>query len=164
MERVFWHSDFGFVAEGSASDSAFPGGESYEVLPFAERLLSSKRLPDLSGAPVASWLLARLFALTHGHMLRDPFSDFSSHLAGYLISFAAFTQQLQPTAFLHICGLTDMVTLQANTPEGTKAYDVIHGFYSALLAQPQELRPCKWTVTAPEQTVSFGWSGTHFLQ
>jgi hypothetical protein len=161
-DRIFWHFDFGFVADGSAGESAFPGGESYEVLEFAERLQSSKRLPELNSAPVASWVLARLFDLTKGHMPSKPVAMVAGPMAEYFVSLIAVTRELKPAAFLHLSGRQDMVILQTSTPEGTSAFDVIHAFYSALITAPLELHPCQWSVRGPNKLVAFGWDGTAF--
>lgn len=96
MDGVFWHNDMGFVVDPQRMASSFPDAQMIEQLQFAQVLKSSGKLPSLGPAPVASWLLARLFQLTLERLGFETHGKIYNDGGGYYLNFVAFTRDLRP--------------------------------------------------------------------
>jgi hypothetical protein len=64
IPAAFWSGECGFVCEDHYREIDLPGALTLTRTAIEKTLESSGRLPRLDGAPVASWLLARIALLS----------------------------------------------------------------------------------------------------
>src|SRR5262245_10899884 len=96
MDGSFTSGSFRFQVEGSdwESDQARGLHEDFYDDAFDLRLTGTGRIPDLGGAPIASWLLARLARLTDdGLSLAD---EEHSDGGGYMVEFVVYRVYTEP--------------------------------------------------------------------
>ncbi|MGL6074239.1 MAG: hypothetical protein ACRC8S_08765 [Fimbriiglobus sp.] len=173
MDGVFWHDDMGFVVDPQKMPASFPDAVKIEVIDFAERLEASGKLPPLGPAPVASWLLARLFQLTRDRLGFDTNERIRNDGGGYYLNFVAFTRKLKPVAFFMLHGQSKSVRLWGTCPSEISPEAVLLAFSESLLENPTDLMVCKVTtidtdppnlhVKRTGKPIVFGWDGTGFL-
>lgn len=173
MDGVFWHDEFGFVVDPHHMPSRFPAAQPFELLRFDERLSSSGKLPRLNQSPVASWLVARLFQLTRERLCYETVHQCFNDGGGYWLNFISFTRELKPLAFLNLHANSSRVQLWGTCSDDIAPSTVINAFVGALMAQPDDLMICKWTITDSDppdrdkrrfgDTNIFGWDGSKFL-
>src|SRR5262245_41810283 len=104
MDGVFWRGDMGFVVDPQHMSSSFPDAKNLEQPDFAGVLSSSGKLPSLGTAPVASWLLARLFQISRDRLGIETHGRSYNDGGGYYLNFVAFTRDLRPAAFFNLHG------------------------------------------------------------
>src|SRR5262245_5305900 len=173
MDGVFWCDDMGFVVDPQGMESSFPDARSIQQPEFAAILESSGKLPPPGPAPVASWLLARLFQLTRERLGFETHGRSYNDGGGYYLNFVAFTRDLRPAAFFNLHADSAGVRVWGTCARDFSADAVLKSFTEALLENPNELMACKLTTidTDPPDLHMrrfgkphvFGWDGSRFL-
>src|SRR5262245_41672265 len=173
MDGVFWRDDMGFVVDPQHMASSFPDAMKIEQPDFAGSLSSSGKLPSLGPAPVASWLLARLFRLTRERLGFETHDRRYNDGGGYCLNFVAFTRDLRPAAFFNVHGDSLGVRIWGTCAAEFSPQAVLHSFMVALLEDANDLMACKLTTidTDPPNLDKrrfgkphvFGWDGSKFL-
>jgi hypothetical protein len=96
MGGSFTSGRFRFQVEASDETSDKARGFHEELLDeaFDLRLSDTGRVPDLGGAPIASWILARLARLTDGALglASEEFNDGG----GYMVEFVVYLVHIEP--------------------------------------------------------------------
>lgn len=176
MAGTFTSGRFRFKVEESdwESDSARGFHEELEDGDFGLRLTSTGRVPDLGGAPVASWLLARLARLTDDQLGLASLEhvdgggyviEFVVHRVGvdwqaeaaagqrFLFNMAEFQRPLESEGAIasfqfqaDMEGAAIIGRRSADCPGG----EVLEAFAAAILAAPADLRPRELVVRDPE--------------
>ncbi len=143
-------------------------GVDVEVEDLDARLLA-RGLPDLNGAPVASWAFARLGALVGGEdatrrLALDP--DTVEHVddALFVIDFVVRASGA-PVAKVQLQGGTIGVALLGVARDATA---VLEAFEAALLAAPGEVAVCRVLTLDPTQGAdapihAYGFDGARYL-
>jgi hypothetical protein len=173
MDGVFWHDDLGFVVDSQHMASSFPDARRIDEHQLAVRLDSSGKLPPLGPAPVASWVLARLFCLTRERLGFETHARLYHDGSGYYLNFVVFTRDLRPAAFLNLHGNSAGVRVWGTcTPEFCPDA-IMKAFIDVLLENPNDLNVCKLTTidTDPVDLDKrrlgkphvYGWDGLKFL-
>jgi hypothetical protein len=176
MAGSFTSGRFRFAVEGSDSESDSARGfhEDLEDSAFDLCLTSTGRVPDLGGAPIASWLLVRLARLTEDRLgLAGP-EDIDG--GGFVVEFVVYRARVswEGEAATGQRFLFDMAEFQRPVePErpiasfqfradmegaaviGQRAADcpaeeVLKTFAAAILAAPADLLPRELVVRDPE--------------
>lgn len=170
----FIHGRFHFRVEG-ADD--LPGvGEPLHDDAFDLRLTSSGRVPELGGAPIASWLLARFARLTN-----DGFpSSGKEHNdgGGWCLEFVVYGPDERPlSAFQFQCDMQGASIVGDRAPD-CDPEAMLGALADALLEHPSDLLPCRLRVVDPEwrhdpecyeprpvpgDRNRYGWDGERFL-
>lgn len=173
MDGVFWHDDMGFVVDPQHMASSFPDGKNFDQPEFAEILKSSAKLPSLGPAPVASWLLARLFQLTRERLGYETHGRSYNDGGGYYLNFVAFTRDLKPAAFFNLHGDSAGARLWGSCAAEFTPDAILKSFSEAILENPSDLMVCKLTTidTDPPDLDKrrfgkprvYGWDGSKFL-
>jgi hypothetical protein len=173
MEGVFWHDDMGFVVDPQNMASSFPDAKSIDQPDFAEVLKSSGKLPLLGAAPVASWLLARLFQLTRDRLGFETHGRSYNDGGGYYLNFVAFTRDLKPAAFFSLHGDSVGTRLWGTCAPEFAPDAILKSFSAAILDNPNDLMVCKLTTidTDPPGLEKrrfgrphvYGWDGSKHL-
>jgi hypothetical protein len=172
LSDVIWNGEFGFVCEDRYRDVVFEPCFRAARENFERYLLQSNRLPELGGAPVASWLLARLARLA-GH--RFPFSFgqvVGSDGAEYSLRFFCFSKPKTPIGVLACVGSAEGIHLSLGLLKAEDGEAILDAFVEALLQEPCNVARCRLVVQYTEMTdpkVAFhlpkvyGWDGRHYL-
>lgn len=169
---AIWNSDVGFVCDAQFTDAALPGASAISEQQYDKLLAGSGRLPDLNGAPVASWVLARLAKLASQRFPYEPGQVFGSDGGDFWFRFIAFTSDLHPLGTLSLTGGESSVKLWAQISPASESKRVIDAFTACLLAEPQQLQRFRLTVACTDFTdpnhwkkppFVFGWDGKRFL-
>jgi hypothetical protein len=172
VSDAIWSSDVGFVCDTHFTDAQLPGASATSE-PYYDRVLAgSGRLPDLNGAPVASWVLARLARLASRRFPYEQGQVFGSDGGDFWFRFIAFTSELRPLGTLTVLGGESSVKLWAQISPASESQRVISAFTACLLAEPQGLARCQLTVAYTDFAdpnhwkrlpFVFGWDGQRFL-
>jgi hypothetical protein len=150
--------------------------QSFHDEAFDMRLTSSGRLPDLGGAPLASWLMARLAKLTD-----DGFpSSGTEHNdgGGWCIEFVVYVADERPIATFQFQGDMHGAAVFGERTQDCDPEAVLSAMATALLEHPEDLLPCRLRVVDPEWEEDpacyepmpapgdrnvYGWNGERFL-
>ncbi len=163
VERSDWSSD-----SENGFEEAFDNG-------LDLRLVYSGKLPDLGGAPIASWLLARLAKLTDNQLGLAGIEHNDG--GGYVVDFVVYRVSVSP-AGKNVCFFQQSLFEPGDvyTDEGVgypvasfqfqadmegaavlgrrssefEAEDILAAFATALLAAPTDLTPRELVVKDPE--------------
>src|SRR5262249_822649 len=97
MVGSFSSGRFRFRVEGSDRESDLARGfhEALQADAFDLGLTGTGGLPDLGGAPIASWLLARLASLTDGRLGLAGVEDTDG--GGYMVEFVVYLGLAAPS-------------------------------------------------------------------
>ena len=173
LDSVFWHEDFGFLIDRSHQPVAsIPELEAFRDGNIADMLESSGRLPDLNGAPVASWLLPRLVDATRGSINLDDGERLHNDGGGIYLKWVAFTKTLKARAFFSLRCYPNRIILDGRCMRNTEPAELVSAFLTPLLEQPEAIRKWRAFVTDTDppkspgklgRTYVFGWDGTKFL-
>jgi len=173
MDGVFWRGEMGFVVDPQHMASRFSDAMSIDQPDFAAILESSGQLPSLGPAPVASWLLARLFQLTRERLGFETHGRSYNDGGGYYLNFVAFTRELKPAAFFNVHGDSAGVRIWGTCAAEFTPRAILESFTEAILESPNDLMVCKLTTvdTDPPDLDKrrfgkphvCGWDGTNFL-
>jgi hypothetical protein len=137
---------------------------------FGLRLTRSGYLPDLDGAPLASWLLARLARLTDDGL--GVFGEEHNDGGGFMVEFVVYLlpkspdpRQLllfdleqsevplvpeRPVASFQFQGAMDGVGIVGQRVPNCAGEDILDALEAALFAAPNELMACEVTIYDPE--------------
>lgn len=153
--------------------SSFPDAKTFHEPHFAAILKASERLPSLGPAPVASWLLARLFQLTRERLGFETHGRSYNDGGGYYVNFVAFTRDLRPAAFFNVHGDSAGVRVWETCAATFSPEAVLKAFTDAILDRPNDLMLCKLTTidTDPPdldrrrhgKPQVYGWDGRKIL-
>lgn len=138
----------------------------------------NERLPNLGKAPVASWVLARLARLTQGKLgsCLDPKQRNDG--GGYAVSFLVYNSDQLPIAELELQGDSMGAFVLGRCSECISSEETVNALVSALIADAQDLTPCRISVIDPEWREDpegytpkpkrgarnwYGWDGLRFL-
>jgi hypothetical protein len=175
MSGSFTSGRYRFQVEASdeTSDKERGFDEELEDSEFDLRLSNTGHIPDLGGAPIASWLLARLERLVGPVVAGKEYNDGG----GYLVEFVAYEVYVEPEkpkgAFVQpllfdtdalgihiepdkpVASFQFQADMQGAAVLGYRAVDcpgedVLKALAAAFLAAPEDLVPCKVAVIDPE--------------
>jgi hypothetical protein len=175
MGGSFTSGHFRFQVEASDEASDKERGFHEELLgeEFDLRLSNTGRVPDLGGAPIASWLLARLERLLGPVVAGKEYNDGGGYMVEFVV-YAVHVEPEKPKANFVQPLLFDMAALgvhiepdkpvasfqfqadmQGAAVLGYRAVDcsgedVLAALAAAFLAAPEDLVPCKVAVIDPE--------------
>lgn len=173
MDGVFWRDDMGFVVDPQCMSSSFPDARNIDQPNFGEILKSSEKLPSLGPAPVASWLLARMFQLTRERLGFETHGRSYNDGGGYYLNIVAFTRDLRPAAFFNLHGDSTGVRLWGTCSSEFSPEAILKSFGEVLLESPDDLMKCKLTTIDSDppnldkqrfgKPHIYGWDGSKFL-
>lgn len=173
LDGVFWQGRLGFVVDRGWAESHIADGRAIERIDIGPLLEFSGRLPDLGLAPVASWLVARLFQSTGNRLGFEPHARLRNDGGGVPIHLIAFTESLKPVAFLFLRGESSGIELWGECAAEVSLDQITSAFASALIENPDHLMRCKLTtidadpLNLPGRRYGtphvFGWDGRKFL-
>jgi hypothetical protein len=141
------------------------------------RLSNSGRLPNLGGAPVASWLLARLGKVTD-EGIPCLFGAESNDGGGYVVEFLAYDESDTPVAGFQLQGDSVGAAVLGDCVPNCSPEEVLHALAAALLAAPDDLVACRLAVIdleweedpegftpepVPDSRNCYGWDGKDFF-
>jgi hypothetical protein len=144
---------------------------------FDLRLAKSGRLPDLKGAPVASWLMARLTRLTNDGIPCSKGKQ-GNDGGGYVIEFVTYADKDRPVASFQCQADGIGAAILGDCSDDCEPREVLDTFAAALLQAPTELMECALAVVDPEWKHDpdaytprpghdscnwYGWDGSKFL-
>ena len=172
LNDAIWIDDVAFICERHSQGIEFPGKLYTYRKDFEQTLKDSGKLPERGGAPIASWLLARLARLCGK---RFPFSYgqvIGSDDADYWLHFSCIQRPATPIGVLHCGGKQTDVRLCFQRGQSQRAHPVLDTFIRALLEAPQEVSRCKVIVQYTEfcdPNLAFhiprvyGWNGLRYF-
>jgi hypothetical protein len=167
---AFQYGGFWFLTDRTIAQ--IPQAASCPALDFLELARSDSRLPDLAGAPVASWLLARISSMTRGRMPysydqvqgsdgNDLYLGFTCHgNDGTLIGCVAFL------------ACADHIRLHASAVPPVPPERLRDAIIKAVLSSPQKVARSRVTVTWTDGTDdhakhsiprAYGFDGDRYL-
>src|SRR5262245_15096791 len=109
---------------------------------FDSRLTSSGRVPDLNGAPIASWALARLRKMTDDGFPAEEKERNDG--GGYLLHFVVYVDPEMPVAAFQFQGTTEGIGIVGDRAADCSAEEIINAMASALVAEPSALMECRF--------------------
>jgi hypothetical protein len=172
MAGSFTSGRFRFQVEGSdwETDAARGFREAFQEDAFDLRLTDTGKVPDLGGAPIASWLLARLARLTDDRLGLAGVEDADG--GGYMVEFVVYRlpaapDPMQPLLFnmdevdsdvvpdSPVASFQFQADMEGAAVLGHRAADctaeeVLDALATALLAAPADLMPRELSVRDPE--------------
>lgn len=123
--------DFAFV---DPDEFATPAVKTWKaVFDAADELSAATTDVPLSGAPLASWVLARLAGLSESSLFPAEFVRRESELGGFRISLLV-VGRTEPVAKLRIAAECGSVELSATAADEATAADAVRGLIAALMA------------------------------
>jgi hypothetical protein len=179
MDGSFTSGRFRFQVESSdwVHDEARGFNEDlYDDGDLGLRLAGSGRVPDLGGAPLASWLLARLARLTDGRL--GLAGEEHNDGGGYVVEFVVYAEPEQAVASFQLQADMEGAGVVGQRVADCPAEEVLGALAAALLAAPDELMARELAVRDPEWELDpemykprpvegtcnqYGWDGQHFL-
>lgn len=146
LDSAFWHDDFGFLFDRThlpvASTTEM---QEFEDSSVAEKLEANGLLPNLNGAPVASWVLPRLVEITRDGINLDDGERLRNDGGCVFLKWVAFTRSLTPRAFFSLLCYSNRITAFGHRMANTQASDLMSAFIAALIEEPYAIR--KWRVS-----------------
>ena len=144
---------------------------------FEPRIVESGRVPDLNGAPLASWLLSRLAHLTDDGV---PSSGRERNDGGgWTIPFVVRdATNDRPVASFQLQGSMGGLDVVGDRAADCSSEQLLNALIAAVLDRPTDLMPCRLTVVDPEWRHDpdgyvprpapggrnrYGWDGSRFL-
>jgi hypothetical protein len=175
LDSAFWHEDFGFLLDRSCIDvPVVPTSETkaFRENRVAEICESSGRLPNLNGAPVASWFLPRLVEVSRGGIYLDDGEHLNNDGGDVCLYWVAFTKTLKPRSFFKLHCYSNRITMDGTCMPNTEPADLVAAFLAPLLENSSAIRVWRVSVrdtdppNAPGtfgRSYVFGWDGIKFL-
>jgi hypothetical protein len=172
LNNAIWAGHFGFVCERRYQGVVFPGKAQTVRENLIQTLRESGKLPDLGGAPVASWFLARL---AHLCGKRFPYSYgqvIGSDGADYWLRLFCIIRPAIPIGMLHCSGKQERITFSYQHSGWPDPNRVLEKFIEVLLESPSEVSKCKVIVQYTEfcdPNLAFhiprvyGWNGLRYF-
>lgn len=172
VEGAFRSKGFRFVCEGAYHDVELPGSTRYQCRTAQELLVAAGTLPDLSGAPVASWLLARIARLAGKRFPYSYGEVAGSDAAGYWVRYFVISQKDKPVGILSVSGTAQDIKLSLAHTADTVPEEICDAFLAGLLLEPSDITRCRVVSVYTELTDPdcrfviprvYGWDGKRFL-
>jgi len=119
----------------------------------------------LRGAPVASWLLARLARLTWDNCSPEKYLQREDDMGGYLLELL-IAKGAEPVARLTVDAGSELVELGGDAVSEEMAKEVVSRFIAALVEEPLAVERCRFYVCGAElggYENDYGWDGDDFL-
>jgi hypothetical protein len=172
LTGVIWIEDMGFLCEDSYHDVDPPGAVTTQREHVDKELQASGALPNLAGAPVASWLLARVARLAGKRFPYSYGQVIGSDGADYWLRFYCLSRSGSPIGVLSCFGSQKEVVLAVRHAPNSEPNVVLDSFIRALLTTPGDVSRCRVIVQYTEMTdpeVAFhiprvyGWDHNRYL-
>jgi hypothetical protein len=146
VRRSFSSGRFRFQVEDL---SWLPGlSERLDDEAFDGRLVKTGRVPELHGAPVASWLLARLARITDGGF---PSSGKERNDGGgWCVDFVVYTEDGRPVATFQLQGDMRGAAVLGDRAAECPAEEVLQALVDRLVDAPDDLIESRLTVVDRE--------------
>ena len=172
LQDAFWHGSFGFVAEAGYWAMALPKTSTTKYPDFHLTLSDSGQLPDLKGAPIASWVLARL-AFLSGRKFPYAYGEVTGSDGGDLwLRYYVLSDDLALRGMITLSCSHLLVNLWVDHFRQEDGLAMYEEFIQALLENPLALKKCRIVVQYTEMTDPnfnwimpriHGWDGHRFL-
>jgi hypothetical protein len=172
VEGAFRSKDFTFVCEGGYHDVDLPGSARYECRTAQGLLSAPGTLPELSGAPVASWLLARIARLAGKRFPHSYGEVLGSDAATYWVRFFVVAGAGKPVAILSVSGNARGIRISLAHTGDAAPEEICGAFVAGLLEKPADIARCRVVSVYTELTDPdcrfaiprvYGWDGKRFL-
>ncbi|HEY7314880.1 MAG TPA: hypothetical protein VH643_36375 [Gemmataceae bacterium] len=159
MTDAFATESYWFLLDDAVADIRWEDGPGIED-DFDKRLAESGRLPELAGAPVASWVAARLARLTSG--LPGRTTDQQVDGGVFHLDFLVFDRDRTQLGSVQI--QADWMGV-AICCVGPNAGQVLTELTACLLAEPEEVARCRLEVWDPGtgRRHAYGYEGGEYL-
>lgn len=140
------------------------------------KMQATNKLPALNGAPVASWVLARLLAMTDNGF-EDEVRERNDG-GGFVLEFVVYKDTDTPVASFQLQGNTEGIAMLGERSGNHPNDQIVHAFVSAVVESPMDLKECRHLIKDPEwqhepgtfsptpvkgSTNQYGWDGSKFL-
>ncbi|MCI0458934.1 MAG: hypothetical protein L0Z62_18405 [Gemmataceae bacterium] len=144
MPGAFQTDSYWFLLNEETADLEWDDGPGTDE-GFGRRLADSGRLPELEGAPVASWAAARLARLVGGlpAWACDQYVDEGA----YCLDFLVFGHDRSHLGLVQVLADRSGVAVCCECPDSRR---VLAELAEALLAEPAEVAECRIEVREPE--------------
>lgn len=163
-----------FVCDPKYTNIRLPGSVAVQENAFGTQLEACGRLPSLGGAPVATWVFARLASLAGSRFPYSYGQVFGSDGGDFWIVALVFStgEQVRPIGSVSIFGSRSYVKLWLDVVAPFTPEEVKIAFQEALLSAPMELRRALVTVIytsfddpahARHVPYTLGWDGASFI-
>jgi hypothetical protein len=172
LKDAFWRNGFGFVSENRYQDAVLPKAFTTQRKDLHDTLIESKKLPDLKGAPVASWMLARI-AFLAGRKFPYGWDEIvGSDGAEFWLRFYCLSEELALSGLLSVTGSNKKADLHVSHLREEDGIGICDAFIQEMLAEPSKLQKCRIIVQYTEMTDPsfrfimphiYGWDGRRFL-
>jgi hypothetical protein len=173
MDGVFWYNDMGFVVDIHKMPSSFPGGIKFGPVVLDDMLRKAAGFPNLGRAPVASWIIARLFHLTNERLGFETTAKIHADGGGFYLNLIAFSRDFKPLAFFYVHGTSVNCSCWGQCSRQHEPANLISSFINSLVTEPLDLMKCCLTTidTDPPdldkrrfcKPYTLGWNGKDFL-
>jgi len=169
---VIWVEDVGFLCEERYRDVDPPSAVTTKREHVDKDLLATGAVPDLAGASVASWLLARVARLAGKRFPYSYGQVVGSDGADYWLRFYCMSRVGSPIGVLSCFGSQAGVVLEVRHVPSSEPTVLLDAFVRALLRAPGEVSRCKVIVQCTEMTDPkvpihiprvYGWDGSRYL-
>jgi hypothetical protein len=173
LEGAFPSKGFTFVCEGTHHDVDLPGSKHYEYGKAQELLLSAGNLPELAGAPVASWVLARIARLA-GKRFPYTYGQVAGEAARYWVRYFVVSESGKPIGILLLSGNAHeiRISLRHSNNLDLDPEQICQAFLTGLLEKPTDVARCR-VVSVFTELIDidsrfaiprvYGWDGKRFL-
>jgi hypothetical protein len=134
--------------------------------------MAAGTLPDLAGAPVASWLLARIARLAGKRFPYSYGEVAGSDAASYWVRYFVLSQAGKPVGILSVSGSARGIRLSLAHTSDVAAEAICDAFVAGLLEKPHDVARCRVVSVYTELTDPdcrfvlprvYGWDGKRFL-
>lgn len=169
---VLWVEEVGFLCDQHCHDMDLPDFGKATREHADEELLATGALPDLGGAPVASWLLARVARLAGKRFPYSYGEVVGSDGADYWLHFYCLSRTGNPLGVLSCFANQLAVVLTVNHSPQVDPNVLLNSFIRLLLAEPDKVSRCRIIVQYTEMTDPkvachiprvYGWDGRRYL-
>lgn len=162
MSGAFRTPTYWFLVDEATTTSSIADGAEICVEEIDAVMISSGRVPPLHGAPVASWVLARLAALVRNGSL--PTAGQDNDGGAFVLELMAFQHDRSLVAEIQLQGGTEGVSLFGSCISAEDPAKIEGELVDALLAEPSELRSVSLSVRDPDDGSRrrYGFDGTRF--
>ncbi len=176
MGGEFTSGRFSFRAEGADSDLGLD--EALDGDDFGLYLSKFGAVPDLAGAPVASWLLARIGRMTDDAPGVPLYGREWVDGGGWMTEFVVYIEPDQPVGAFQLQADVESAAVIGDRTANVQADEILDALASAIMSEPLGLARCELTVIDPEWKHDpamydprpvrgtrnhYGWDGDHFL-
>jgi hypothetical protein len=173
VNHVFWHDDLGFVVDRWSRHATLSNAEPFGPIFLDPILRKAPNFPNISPAPVASWLVARLLRLTDEGLPFEPNATIYNDGGGYHLNFIAFSRNLTPISFFDIYGTVENCRCWGACTSEVLPDALLQTFVDAVLDDPTDLMVCRIVYIdadppdLPKRRFGkpkvLGWDGQKFL-